>query len=223
MKVVVISKSDVFGIGIGVIIRQQIADAEIEKIADIRDSGASAKFPPEVVILCISQDQQPEELIAQLEQITQRYPASRLIVAETQANPAIRAISSQIFRWGVLGYLTSDSNAQSIFACIQTVYSGQIFLSKQLLQGVFDSLIDQEKESFQNWNKLLSKLTKTELEIARMLSEGQRITNIAAQTGKKPSTVSMIKKSIFRKTNTQDILTLHQLFSKAVKPRLAYQ
>lgn len=59
------------------------------------------------------------------------------------------------------------------------------------------------------------RLSNREIEVCNLLITGSSTTDIAKALNLKCNTVSTIKKSIFKKTNTINLIELYELYKKA--------
>lgn len=212
MNITVVCDHAIFCTGLEAVLMQEFKNAKIAKYNTLADLKKPHSLP-ELILLGISAGNHTTELNDQLEKLKVSLPNARVILVEVEINHEIRTNLPKVFRWGITGYLTKDSSLKEIARCVEKVNAGERFISEELLHWIFNRLIENENQSLQSPGKRVTKLTRIEMEIARMLSDGQKVSEIANKTGRKPSTVSAIKKNILKKTNTDNIVKLHQFLA----------
>ncbi|WP_031527490.1 response regulator transcription factor [Dyadobacter crusticola] len=104
---------------------------------------------------------------------------------------------------GAAGFVFKETNLLELVRCVETVSSGQPYICQEAVQKILwhfmpgsDITLNLKSEEFP--------LTAKEFEIARELSRGLRVTEIARRFNITPGRVSICKSSIFRKLNIKD-------------------
>jgi len=100
---------------------------------------------------------------------------------------------------GCLGYVLKDSDSNMLKKAIYTVYSGESFIQPDLIPVLNARLIKKEQEDEQ-----LEKLTKREIEVLILLSEGLFNKEIAYKLDISERTVKNHISNIFKKINVSD-------------------
>lgn len=100
---------------------------------------------------------------------------------------------------GCLGYVLKDSDSNMLKKAIYTVYSGESFIQPDLIPVLNARLIKKEQEDEQ-----LEKLTKREIEVLVLLSEGLFNKEIAYKLDISERTVKNHISNIFKKINVSD-------------------
>lgn len=104
---------------------------------------------------------------------------------------------------GVAGYLAKSEPMWVLIQCIEVVSGGGKYLSPEGWTRYLAASPAPQQRPLTG-----KKLGKRELEVARYLSDGKSTTWIAGTLGKKPSTISTIKKRIFTKLNVDNVVAL---------------
>lgn len=117
-------------------------------------------------------------------------------------------LTVQYFELGISGYISKENVTSEIVKGIHAVHSKRQFICPALLDKLLR--IEVKRDVDQKKNKVL---TVRETQIAQYLSQGMRTSWIANTLGRKPSTISTIKNTIFRKMNVDNIIQLRSLFS----------
>jgi len=100
---------------------------------------------------------------------------------------------------GCSGYVLKDSDSNMLKKAIYTVYSGESFIQPDLIPVLNARLIKKEQEDEQ-----LEKLTKREIEVLVLLSEGLFNKEIAYKLDISERTVKNHISNIFKKINVSD-------------------
>jgi len=100
---------------------------------------------------------------------------------------------------GCSGYVLKDSDSNMLKKAIYTVYSGESFIQPDLIPVLNARLIKKEQEDEQ-----LEKLTKREIEVLILLSEGLFNKEIAYKLDISERTVKNHISNIFKKINVSD-------------------
>ena len=100
---------------------------------------------------------------------------------------------------GCAGYVLKDSDSNMLKKAIYTVYSGESFIQPDLIPVLNARLIKKEQEDEQ-----LEKLTKREIEVLILLSEGLFNKEIAYKLDISERTVKNHISNIFKKINVSD-------------------
>lgn len=131
--------------------------------------------------------------------VHERYPDLPVLVLSMHNEPQIvtRAIKS-----GASGYLTKDSEPETLLDAIRKVAGGGRFIDPKLAERmVFDlGLRDQPKAKV--------KLSERELQILRLLGSGKSVTDIANELFISNKTVSTHKIRLMEKLNLKNTVDL---------------
>lgn len=141
------------------------------------------------------------ELIAN---IKKKYPGTKILVLTTFYDD--KNITMAI-RNGADGYLLKDSGRDAIINAINNVISGQSVLDSKVMVAL-SNIVNKTSPSLHNNdnldNELLINLTKREVEICKMLSDGYTNSQIAKLLYISEGTVKNYISSIYDKTQIHD-------------------
>lgn len=135
--------------------------------------------------------------ISLIEQIKSRYPALSVLVLTMLDDPqiALRALKS-----GANGYITKDRPAVELIAALRKVASGGRYVDASLTERM---LFDEVREGMPH-----DKLSSREMEVFRMLVQGNSLNEIAEQLFISSKTVSAHKAQILRKMGVKNMAEL---------------
>jgi DNA-binding NarL/FixJ family response regulator len=121
-------------------------------------------------------------------------------------------------KFGAWGYISSTSPVEDIIDSLKSLICGRKYLDLEsamwLLQNsdrVF-TFVEPGKHN----KRSNSLFTKTELEVARKLIKGERVTCIAKHRGRKVSTISTIKKRILKKAEVNNLFDLKRFMDSQI-------
>jgi two-component system response regulator NreC len=144
--------------------------------------------------------------------IRKERPETRVIFLSMYDDDDYLAESVEI---GAHGYVLKDSPAEQLVNGIREVARGGNFLSPRLLSRLVDDLRDQGRGSLRK--PRFGTLTKREIEILKMLAEGQSVKEIATAFDLSVKTVEAHKFNLMRKL---DIHNKAQLVQFAIQKKI---
>ena len=100
---------------------------------------------------------------------------------------------SRFLQAGASGYITKDCNAEEMIKAIRTIYSGQRYISPDIAQQIAIKRFTQGEES------PVDVLSERELQIMLMITQGQKVQNIAKKLCLSSKTVNSYRYRIFDK------------------------
>jgi two-component system, NarL family, invasion response regulator UvrY len=185
--------------------RHLLEDAEDIKIIDLQRTAQGAidaclRTPPDVLILDLglpvndSADAKTHSLsgLDVVNQLIQKSCTSRILVA-TMLDKA--PVPQRVMKAGASGYLVKSEVADELLTAIRTVASGASYISPS---------IAEELEYKTNPTAGISDLSKREVDIFLLLSEGLPAVKIAEMTHLSPKTVHAHRANILRKLNLKN-------------------
>ncbi|HEV7381477.1 MAG TPA: response regulator transcription factor [Dyadobacter sp.] len=147
----------------------------------------------------------PEECFQQVIEAKKQFPDIPLIVYDENLK---QNLTIRYFELKVDGYLLKQNIASEITNAITNVMNKQQFICPTLLESLLSFVARKEVIT-----KSGALLTPRESEIALYLSQGMKTSWIANTLGRKPSTISTIKNTIFKKMKVDNVVQLKTIFS----------
>lgn len=112
---------------------------------------------------------------------------------------------SRLLQAGALGYLTKGANVEEMVTAIRTVYAGQRYISPEIAQKLaFKHLTDEDQSPF-------DLLSERELQVALMITSGQKVQDIAEKLHLSSKTVNSYRYRIFEKLRISSDVELTHL------------
>lgn len=167
---------------------------------------------PDIVLLDLNmKDMGGIEVIPYLKEINQ---SMKILVLTTFYDD--HYISDAIKR-GADGYLLKDSNPEKLIDAVKQIISGQSILDDKVMK-ILAKMIMQKPEVNKGQASCLASLTKRELEVCALLSEGYTNVTIANQLYISEGTVKNYMSSIYDKLEIRDratlVVRLREIYSK---------
>lgn len=128
-------------------------------------------------------------------------PQARIVVFTMRDNPFI---VTRVLRAGVLAYVTKTNSPQILLEAVKRALVGGLYLSQDIAQSIALSNMDIR-------NSPLVGLTRRELEIFRMLSEGRSSSEIADTLSLSQKSVANYSLRIKQKLGVRNIAELVRL------------
>lgn len=155
---------------------------------------------PFIVILGISENAKENRLIS-VRKCKKVFPTAKLVIYDYDL---VQEMIFSYFMVGIDGYLLKQHSECQLIACIESIIAGKPFLSPELLEDFVQPLLFKIDSPIRR----IRKLTTYEFEIAVYLSQGQKNPAIASILDCKPSSVSSVKRVIFKKLKIDSLVQL---------------
>lgn len=206
IEILIISKYTIFRKGLCLLLLQQCPDASITELTGTTpDEQNLPGAEPSLVIVEIDKDSRPRS-IEFLNYTKHVFPSAGIIVIDEYAD-----FDSVIdyLQAGVNGYIHQEGNLPDFIRCVSDVLEGKKYIASEILVEVLKKKKGQAAKS--SPKKRSSRLTANEHAIATQLSKGVKPSAIAKMRGRKISTISTIKATIFRKLKVDNIVSLREV------------
>lgn len=105
-----------------------------------------------------------------------------------------------------------------LLKCISEVESEKNYVSNEIMEILIPKWISTGKDTASN-NHIT--LTHREFEIATFLIDGASVSEISKKLQRKTSTISTIKKNLFRKLQIQNLVDLKDSLEKSMNRQIA--
>ncbi|MGA2401966.1 MAG: response regulator transcription factor [Syntrophobacteraceae bacterium] len=179
-------------------------DNEIKIVGEVSDGAALLKLiktvTPDMVILDISMPNL--QGVEATQKIKSRYPHMKVLILTMHRDKEFlhHAISA-----GADGYLLKEDADTELFTAINTIRSGGSYISPLLSVELASDLVRIYRERFE---PPLEHLTLREIEVLRLIAEGQMSKEIADHLCISIRTVHHHRENILRKLNIRNIANL---------------
>jgi DNA-binding NarL/FixJ family response regulator len=190
--------------GLGIIIKDHFNVPQILEAEELEGfQNVYGSKEPDLMIMGLNSISK-DECIARVTNVRKCFPATPLIIYDENIDLNLVV---PYFKLGVKGYLLKQNSASEMINCIDSVLANHQFLCPVLLEKLLKTLARQSESAPKK-----TLLTRRESEIATYLSQGMKTSSIATRLGRKPSTISTIKNSIFKKMKVENIMELSRFF-----------
>jgi two-component system invasion response regulator UvrY len=131
------------------------------------------------------------------------YPHLNILIFSGNAE---EIYAQKLYNDGVKGYLSKQSNDNLVIEAIKTTMQGNIYISEKFKNAL---LTENRNPSQVN---MLEKLTSREMDVANLMQQGKRPSEICRELNLQSSTVATYKMKIYAKLNITNVIELKQLF-----------
>lgn len=114
--------------------------------------------------------------------------------------------AQKLYKDGVKGYLYKQSGDSHIIEAIRTTIDGKIYMSEKFKETLFSEPTNTLHEN------PFAKLSPKEMEVANLMQQGKRPSEICRELNLQSSTVATYKMKLFSKLNISNVIELNQLF-----------
>lgn len=125
---------------------------------------------------------------------------------------------SLYFKSGATGYLSKQSEMEELLKCISEVERGRNYVSNEIMEILIPKWISPGKDTVSGNHVTL---THREFEIATFLIDGASVSQISKRLQRKTSTISTIKKNLFRKLQIENLVDLKDSLEKSMNRQTA--
>ena len=123
-------------------------------------------------------------------EIMKLYPACKVVAMSTVTSGVI---PSQMLRCGARGFITKSVPVAELLQALRVVNDGDHYVTPSVATRLaVDPFVD-------DGDALFDKLSRRELQIAQMLTDGKKVSQIASYLGLSPKTVYSYRYRIFEK------------------------
>ena len=179
---------------------ERVADFSI--VADVADGTlaiqCAAELLPDVAILDIAMPGQTG--LQALEKIHQAHPGVRIIMLSMHDTEE-HVIAAM--RLGAVGYVLKNAAPQELELAVRAVMNGNNWLSASISRQVVDSYLARVRTSDHR-----DGLTARQMEVLKLVADGQRTKEIAYALGVSIKTVETYRTQIMNRLGIQDVAGL---------------
>jgi two-component system, NarL family, invasion response regulator UvrY len=113
--------------------------------------------------------------------------------------------AKRLFKLGVLGYLDKEAPAEEIRNAIESVLSGQLYMSPDLKKYLYEDMLTKKTDD------PFEKLSNREIQIAKYLLLGYSVSEISTTLNLHSSTIGTHKLRFFEKLKVKNVFELEEL------------
>jgi len=196
--------------GLALYLKSELRDVQVlhaENITELKKGNSNLN--PNLLILGVNRAPENDSM-ALLQSVKDSYSNARVIIfdEDTKQSSAGYDNAWQLLRAGANGYITKLNDVEDLITCISDVMMGKRYVS----DNAFIGMAEVEKKPVKRSGPKIGLLSNRESEIAEYLLKGMSTSAISIKLDRKPSTISTIKASIFRKLKIDHVLHLGEVF-----------
>jgi DNA-binding NarL/FixJ family response regulator len=152
---------------------------------------------PDVVIMDINI--QPTSGIDATKLVKKVSPGSKIIGVSMHNQPSF---AKRMLKNGALGYVTKSSQKSEMFAAIQSVTEGKIFICKEIQENLAKQVFEDDETPD------ISKLSEREIDVLKHIKDGLSSKEIAEKLYLSARTVEVHRSNILKKLNLKNTASL---------------
>ncbi|PCJ22809.1 MAG: DNA-binding response regulator [SAR86 cluster bacterium] len=122
-------------------------------------------------------------------EVVKQYPNSKVVAISSVSSGVI---PSQILRSGAMAFITKSVSVEEMLKAIRVVNAGEHYVTPSVAKQLC-------ADPFTDHDSLFDKLSRRELQIAQMLTDGKKVSQVATYLGLSPKTVYSYRYRIFEK------------------------
>ncbi|MDQ6480565.1 response regulator transcription factor [Dyadobacter sp. LHD-138] len=193
-------------LGFSKFLKNKRPQVEIRAVSSIDAIAAlTQELTPDMLVLTVNTFKNKNPL-SEIEQCMKICPDVPLVLFDEGS------YQSTMIKWikaGARGYMQKSESEEVLLECVDTVLNGGKYLSPE---GWILYWRAKHKSARVPLPRSTDKLGRKEFEVARFLADGRSTNWIASKLGKKPSTISTVKKIIFSKLKVENVVQLCHVF-----------
>jgi len=202
-KVVLVDDHQLIRMGITALLKSEDSIEVIGEVNTAKETlGYIDKKKPDVVLMDISLDDGDGILLTK--EIVDRYKNVKVIMLSMHVK---EDFIQRSIKAGASGYLLKDSPKDELIKAIKEVAKGDKYFASEVSQLMVSSYVNKAGD-FAEKKRKLSGLTKREVEIIRLLSDGLSNQKIASQLGISHRTVDTHRTNIMQKVKVKNVAEL---------------
>ena len=202
-KVVLVDDHQLIRMGIKALLK---SESSIDVIGEINTAKETLNYidekGPDVVLMDISLDDGDGILLTR--EIVKRYKYVKVIMLSMHVK---EDFIQRSIKAGASGYLLKDSPKDELIRAIKEVARGEKYFASEVHQLMVSSYVNKAGD-FTDKKRKLTGLTKREIEIIRLLSDGLSNQKIAGQLGISHRTVDTHRTNIMQKVIVKNVAEL---------------
>ena len=202
-KVVLVDDHQLIRMGIKALLK---SESSIDVIGEINTAKETLNYidekGPDVVLMDISLDDGDGILLTK--EIVKRYKDVKVIMLSMHVK---EDFIQRSIKAGASGYLLKDSPKDELIRAIKEVARGEKYFASEVHQLMVSSYVNKAGD-FTDKKRKLTGLTKREIEIIRLLSDGLSNQKIAGQLGISHRTVDTHRTNIMQKVKVKNVAEL---------------
>ena len=204
IKLIIVDDHPIVRDGISVLLMNV---SNIEIIGEAADSyeldDLLKNIKPDIILMDISMPGESGIMIT--EKLNKKHPDIKVIMLTADVND--NSIFDS-FKVGALGYLPKNAKRNEIIEAINNVYEGKEYIAESITSNVLKTYISKARNIKQHESKQEVELSKREIEIVELFSEGLTYKEIANRLYISTRTVESHKNNILEKLELKTIVDL---------------
>lgn len=203
MIIASIDKHPVLRKGLGIFLKKQFENATILESRCFESfQNLNPDSKPDLIIMGLEENSVFFDINI-IKYVKETMPQTAFIIYDGEARYDM-AVSCLVA--GANGYLVKNEEVEQLVKCIETAVKGQRYVSGELIEILLNQCFEELSQKTP-----LASLNRGEYQVAKFLSQGMEVDQIAKLRNYKISTINKQKLNIFRKLNISHTLELRNI------------
>ena len=186
-----------------IIFETEFPDHTLETVKNTRDLLSSLQLRQYSLVI-IDLELEDGNTLPLVSQVVRLYPTLNILIFSGNAE---ELYARKLYGDGVKGYLPKQSSDKEVVDAIRTTLNGGLYISEKMM-----ALMATTPRQINTTNPF-EKLSPQEMQVALLMQQGKKPSEICQQLGLQSSTVATYKMKMFSKLNIANVIELKQLFT----------
>lgn len=190
------------------LVRKLNAESDIRVIGEIgldrRGVEEFMQSSPDVVVICSA-----ASVVSGIEttiRLRMTLPGVKVVILSSGTSPGHLMLALEA---GVHGYVAGDADEEAVAGAIRAVVAGANYLSKEAADMLVADYFQRQRSTQRG--APMARLSRREMEVLRMVVEGELTTAIAKTLDLSPKTVDTYRRRVMRKLGVSNVPALVKL------------
>ena len=138
-------------------------------------------------------------------QILQNYPSTKIAVLSMHQE---KSVIQNLMQIGVNGYMLKTIPSDELLVAIQSIYNGKTYFNADVTKALLSDDVSSTLNPLPKQSPLVDQLTTREIEIIKLIAQGNTNTQIGEQLYISPRTVDTHRTNLMKKLDINNMASL---------------
>jgi two-component system, NarL family, invasion response regulator UvrY len=186
-----------------IIFETEFRDYTLETVKNTGDLLKALQYN-EYSLVIIDLELEDGNTVLLVKDILRQYPGLNILIFS--GNPE-ELYARKLYADGIKGYLPKQTSEKGVIAAIRSTIKGELYMSDKMTAAMV------AEPNLSPGGSPFEKLSSQEMQVALLMQQGKRPSEICRELGLQSSTVATYKMKIFSKLNISNVIELKKLFA----------